>query len=282
MKKLFTTLAVALVFGLGVSAQSPGYSNTMYFTPCTAATNGITPPPGGTPGLSPSDSALTCGTHNAYLSDTIYFTNFTSFSGLTVNYLKIDSIYLPAGLCWSTNSANNQFSGGQSGVILVQGTPTAPQGQYKLRIIVDANAGPGGLINLTNQDAEALAHLRYRVRITDAGCPCPALNTTDTTDTYIAYTCTVGLHEVANGISDLSVVPNPFSTRATISFNSETEGTYTVKMTNLLGAVVSTKEVEVVNGQNDITIERNGMSTGMYLLSISNGKTTATRKVVID
>ena len=283
MKKLFTTLALGL--SLCAFAQTPTYWNTTYFSPCQAATNAVTPHISAVPGLSPSDSALPCAVTGTFVSDTIYFHNFVSFSGLNVNYLKIDSLYLPAGLCWSTNKANNQFSGGEDGVILVQGNLTAPQGQYKMRIIVDANAGPNGVVNLTNQVAEALAHLRYRVRVLNSTyCPCPALNTTDTTDAFIAYTCAVGVgvNEIASEISTVSVVPNPFSHTATLSFNAENQGTYTVKMTNLIGAVVSTKEVNVVAGKNDIAIERNGLSTGIYLLSITNGQSALTKKVIIE
>jgi hypothetical protein len=53
-------------------------------------------------------------------------------------------------------------------------------------------------------------------------------------------------------------------------------------MTNLIGAVVSTKEVNVVAGKNEIAIDRNSLSTGIYLLSISNGQSALTKKVIIE
>jgi hypothetical protein len=54
-----------------------------------------------------------------------------------------------------------------------------------------------------------------------------------------------------------------------------------MKMTNLIGAVVSSKEVNVTTGANELSINSNGISAGIYLLSLSNGQSAITRKVVI-
>ncbi|MBS1626142.1 MAG: T9SS type A sorting domain-containing protein [Bacteroidetes bacterium] len=281
MKKLFTTLALSIGICAAAFAQNnPLYFDTNVFQSVDGGITNITPIPGSVPGLSPSDSALPCGVKGATISDTIYFKNFTSFSGVNVTSLKIDSLYIPAGLTWHTSSANNTFQGGQDGVILVNGTTNVAQGVYKLRIVVDVNTSVG---SFNSVDAEALAHLRYHVRvISDPACPCPAIDPADSASVYTAYTCTVGLNEVAKNITDLSVKPNPFSGSAKIEFNSAVAGTYTLRMTNLLGAVVSSKEVEIYAGQNELMLDRNGLSSGIYLLSISSDKGIVTRKVTID
>lgn len=285
MKKLLPTLTFALGLCLSSFAQNISYLNTTYFTSCNSGTNTATPINSSTPGVSPGDSVLPCITRGIFRSDTIYITNYTMFDGLPVNYLKVDSIYLPTGLCWNTNKANNQFAGGESGVIIAQGITDAPQGQYKLRIIVDANAGIGGVITLTNQNAETLIGLRYRVRVIDTtGCPCPAMNHTDTTDSYIAYSCLQigGIDEPTNGISGLTIAPNPFSQKVTISFSSETEGRCIVKLSNLIGSEVSSKEANIRIGQNDIIMDRNGLPAGMYLLTISTSHGNMTGRVVVE
>ena len=283
MKKQLNTFAFALGLTLSVSAQNISYSDTTYFTSCNSGTNTVTPISSTTPGVSPGDSVLPCITRGVFISDTIYITNYTTFSGLNVNYLKVDSVYLPTGLCWSTNKANNQFAGGESGVLVAQGITSVAQGQYKLRIIIDANAGPAGVVNLTNQDAERLIGLRYRVRVTEVGCPCPPMNHADTTDSYIAYACVVGgINELAQSISGLSVTPNPFSRSVTMSFRSETEGVYAMRLVDLFGSVMSFRQARIIPGVNDIVMDRNGLSAGVYLLSVSDGSTTLTREVVIE
>jgi hypothetical protein len=202
-----------------------------------------------------------------------------------VSSLTIDSIgNLPAGTCWISNKANNTFAGGENGVIYVSGLNTALPGQYKLKILVHATAGAITLPPYT--DAETIANLRYYVRVICPGAATPDIDTVNgKTHAFIAYspaTCNVGINEVNNDLSNVSVVPNPFSKSATVSFNSDVEGTFTVKMVSLLGATVSSKEVNVARGKNEVSIERNNLSAGIYIMSVSNGTSSTTKKVIID
>lgn len=279
MKKIFTTLALVAGMYVGAMAQTSLYFDPTVFQSVNPGTTSITPHVGTTPGLSPSDSLLPCGVRGTFISDTIYFKNFTTFSVATINSLKIDSLYLPAGLTWRTTKANNTFTTGENGVILVEGTTNVAPGVYKLRIIVDIDATVIGPVH--NANAETLAHLRYHVRIVDnASSPCPDLDPADSTLVYKAYP--TGVNEVQSNISELSVKPNPFSGAAKVVFTAATAGTYSLKMTNLLGAVVSSKEVEIYAGQNELMLDRNGLSSGIYLMSIANEKGAITRKVTIE
>jgi hypothetical protein len=283
MKKLFTSLALIAGCTFGAYAQH-----------CAAVSNNVTPVLSNTAGLKPVSDSLNCLVPNTYVSDTIYFTNYSSAGTLgNIDYLKIDSLEnLPAGLCWTTNKTDNKFNGGESGVILVQGTTTAAPGQYKLRIVIDIKVG---LISLTNQDAETLTQtalgsaLRYYVRVKSASNCCFKVDTTAGKTNYfipeasITTGCTtLGVADVSNEISGLSVQPNPFASSATIRFSAENESSYSVKMMNLLGATVMTKEIKSVRGGNEITIDRNNLNAGIYLISVSNGKSSITKKVIIE
>ncbi|MBS1617461.1 MAG: T9SS type A sorting domain-containing protein [Bacteroidetes bacterium] len=290
MKKLFATLALCI----GICAVSFAQNNPMYFDSTTfRSVDGgqtfITPIQGTMPYVSPSDTALPCIIADTVISDTIYFHNFSGFSGFTVQSLRIDSIYLPAGLTWHTSSPTNTFTTGQDGVILINGATHVPAGVYKLRIVVSVDAPP---ISLSDADAEALDHLRYHVRVINSPyCQCPAIDPADSGSVYTAVNDNCGWEEFpgdTNGvydhyrISNFSIQPNPFSNSTKIEFNATEHGIYTLKMTNLLGAVVASKEVEVYNGANELMLDRNGLSSGIYLLSISNDKGTVTRKVAIE
>lgn len=277
MKKLFTTLV--LVAGIAVSS---------YAQHCSATSTSVSPRVGSAPGLTPTPDSLDCTVVGSVVSDTIYFKNFTAFSGFNVNSLTIDSIgNLPAGLCWVSNKANNTFAGGEDGIILVSGTCTGAPGQYKLKIIISASIQTIG--NINSQDAEALANLRYYVRVKSANNCCFKLDTTlGKTQSFIAESAlttgctTLGVAEISNEISGLSVQPNPFTTSASVRFNAENEASYSVKMMNLLGATVMTKEIKAVRGENDINIDRNNLNAGIYLISVSNGKSSITKKVIIE
>ena len=271
MKRLFTTLALFAGLSIGAFAQQ-----------CYTGANGITPHPAGTPGLSPNSDSLPCSVTGTQVNDTIYFTNFTSFSGTGVDSLTIDSIgNLPTGTCWTTSSATNTFAGGASGVIYVHGLNTAAPGQYSLSIFITGYL-VGNITVGPNANANQLAGLYYYVRVTASGCPCPPLDTVNgKTHPFIPATCT-GINEVQNSLTNVSIVPNPFNTTATVTFNSDVEGGFMVKMMNLLGEVVATKSVNVTHGTNTVDIERNNLSSGVYILSISNGNGSISKKVIIE
>ena len=271
MKRLFTTLALFAGLSIGAFAQQ-----------CYTGANGITPHPAGTPGLSPNSDSLPCSVTGTQVNDTIYFTNFTSFSGTGVDSLTIDSIgNLPTGTCWTTSSATNTFAGGASGVIYVHGLNTAAPGQYSLSIFITGYL-VGNITVGPNANANQLAGLYYYVRVTASGCPCPPLDTVNgKTHPFIPATCT-GINEVNSDLTNVSVVPNPFTNSAVVTFHSDIEGSFKLKMMNSLGQIVSTKEINVVHGSNQTNIERNGLSAGIYFLSISNASGAMTRKVVIE
>jgi len=291
MKKLFTTILCVTVFAAGAFAQH-----------CATATTSIAPKPAsGTPGLTPTPANLPCGIDSGtFNTDTIYFENYSSFAvggnTVTLNSLKIDSINnLPEGLCWETNVANNTFTTGQTGVIYVSGNCTAAPGQYKLKLIVDIKAGPGNVITYNNADAEVLtgtltgSPLRYYVRVRRPSCGCFGIDSVGGathyfTDDSVPVGCKkgVGINDISSELSAVSVTPNPFSNTAKLTFSSEAAGKYTVRMMNLLGSEVMNKEVSANSGNNEVTIERNNLTSGIYLISLSNRSGTITRKVIIE
>jgi len=273
MKKLFTTLTLVAGLSIGAFAQQ-----------CYTGANGITPHPAGTPGLSPNSDSLPCAVTGTQVSDTIYFTNFQSFNGVTVDSLAIDSIgNLPTGTCWTTSSPTNTFAGGASGVIYVHGLNLALPGQYSLKIFITGYLA-GGITVGPDANANTLAGLYYWVRVICADSACPALDTINgKTHDFIPYAaCPSGITQISNNLTNVSVVPNPFTSSANVTFNSDVEGTFSVKMMNLLGEVVTTKEVTVTRGTNQTELNRNGLSSGIYILSISNGNGSISKKVIID
>lgn len=278
MKKLIFTLSTLTLMATAANAQYCGGSATSVCTPRPATD---------TAGLTPTPQDLPCIVRGVAVDQVIFFEFFKSYNlngtNLTINSFKLDSIgNLPAGLCWKTNKANNTFAGGEVGCIRVTGTTTDPSGQYKLKIIATV-ATP--LVTLSKQDAETLASLRYYVRVNCSGVTCPDVDTTTgKTTPFISYnqTCTVGLEEASKDFNSLTVVPNPFSSSSTLSFVAEKDENYTVTITNIIGAVVATKNVAATVGPNEVKIERNGLAAGVYIVNLSNGKATEPRRIVIQ
>ncbi|MDB5283687.1 MAG: hypothetical protein JWO06_2762 [Bacteroidota bacterium] len=278
MKKVIFTLLTISSLYFTSSAQYCGNSGPSVCTPPTNLTQ---------PGLSPPSDSLAPVIDNIPTTTTIEFKNFNTiaFGGqtLTIQSLKIDTISnLPSGLCWATNKANNTFTNQEAGCIQVTGTTQAPAGQYKLYIIVDANVG---VAITTNADA---AGLHYYVRVDSNASEC--IHPVDTLQTqanpFISYAGLAcpgsGINEIESSFANMSVVPNPFTNQAVVSFTSVKGGMMTEKLTNILGSEVYKREIEVKVGENSTVIERNSIPAGVYFYTLGSGRSMVTKRVVIN
>jgi hypothetical protein len=276
MKKLFSGLALLFILSYGARAQYCYSPDSIFMNEPLFTNLGF---------FGPSDS-IACLTAGAYINDTIYFTTPTTISGFQIDTLTIDSIgNLPVSLCWVSNKPSNSFGAGEVGAILLNGRSSSPPGQYKLQIFIGV-AGP--VLNLSPYtNAETAMQLRCYLRIDCPGAACPPSDTTLGKDSfYISYAsqipCTLGITEVNSNISQLSIVPNPFNTSTLVSFYADIAEVNTIRLTDLLGNIVITKETTVIPGSNQITIDKGGLATGMYLLSILSQAGTTTRKVIVE
>ncbi|MCW3124854.1 MAG: hypothetical protein JWO03_512 [Bacteroidetes bacterium] len=259
MKKV---LLFAIVFSL--------FSVATYAQHCAAATNSVTPhTASGSPGFSPSTDRIPCIDSATNVSDTLYFENFTTISGLPVDFVRFDSIEnLPAGLCWTTNVANNTYTAGQTGAILISGRCIAPRGQYKLRIIVSASAG-GGAFPFPNQNLETLSAnffppaIRYYLRVKCASANCPALDTVNgATNPFIAYTT------ASCATSTLT---------ATITPSGATTFCQGDSVILTAGPAGSTYFWNTPSSARAITVK----TSGTYTVTVTNGGNSATASVVV-
>ncbi len=279
MKKLISTLSLVGILASSIYAGNCGTTST------------VSPKPqSGVAGLSPlSDSLPVVINDGRAINQVIYFENYdttrTAGQLVTVQTLKIDSIEnLPAGLCWKTNKANNTFNGKETGVIQVTGSTNALAGQYKLRIKVTAVTD---IVTLPKVDAEAVTGLRYFVRVACVDNEASPLKV-DEASPYPSFkadtrACIVAINNVEANISDLSINPNPFSTVTKVSFTSDNEEKYSVRLTNILGSVVFAQDIVSKNGGNNVVaIENKNYANGVYFVTITNGKSSVTRRVVIE
>ena len=279
MRKSFILLSLILGLTIGAHAQQCLMdSGIAVTTPINVDTTSLA-------FFTPSSDSLACIPTGwvPYIQDTLYFTTFRTLNGFNVDSMTIDSINnLPPGLCWSSNSPDNTFAGGQNGAISISGQIAASPGQYKLMVWVHSTTDvfPIPLDNL-----EHLIGLRYYIRVACPSQSCPPVDTSGGKDSlYIPYptTCDVGIEQISSSLSKISVQPNPFSSQAVVTFDSSIEGVFTLKMINLLGEVVSIRDIDVMHGNNQAFIERKNLSPGMYLLSISNADGSVTDKIVIE
>ncbi len=276
MRKIFGLTILIMTLSLAAIAQHCQAFDSTVIVPGTYTT----------PGFMPAADNQACAIAGASVSDTIYFTNFTTISGFAVDSLIIDSIgNLPNGLCWVTNKVTNTFGAGENGVIYVSGQCFAEPGQYKLQIFIEAT---GTIAIPPYSNAETGLGLRYYLRVACPGSSCMPIDSSGGVDSlFIPYSSQLpcaadGIKEVGNSISAFDAAPNPFSTSTVVTFYAENPDLNTLRLTDMLGNVIWSKDITVSQGSNTVTVERGQVTNGIYLLSLSGASGFASKKLVIE
>lgn len=76
--------------------------------------------------------------------------------------------------------------------------------------------------------------------------------------------------------------PNPFTNVTNINYNTLKAENVTMKVYNMLGGLVYSKQQQSVQGKNIIEFDGSKLSAGMYIYTVSNGAETITRKMTIN
>ncbi len=270
MKKILLVIAAIAVFAFNsVNAQWCGEVNSAI-------------PPQSTQLGFPDPDSVPCAIQGVAYADTMNFQMYSTFTYAgthSLDSITIDTILgLPCGFCWSLNKANRTYVPNELGALIIKGTTSDPVGQYNIKMKIEAY--------LTGASSETIlpstvyaAGIRVFVRVAAPSGPCTAVDTSQNrTDQVPSTTCSVGINEVAANLNSVNIMPNPMSSGAELYFVAEKSATYQVKITDVTGKVISVKEILAVSGANTSTIERNNLPAGMYLLTLSDGVSSITRK----
>lgn len=76
--------------------------------------------------------------------------------------------------------------------------------------------------------------------------------------------------------------PNPFSSTTEIFYNLPQNGNVLIKMYDMLGNVVMNKNTEGKSGINKFSVLANSFAPGIYMYSVTFGKNTITRRMIIS
>jgi hypothetical protein len=247
MKKL---LLLSAVIGLAISSESS-------FAQCVPDLS-IT-----TPGIYPdSATGLASGTVGVPYNEVIQakVLTDTSLNGLPViitNITLSGVSGLPPGLSYACTPSSCVFPGGSNGCLLISGTPTTA-GVYPLVVELTANG-------------------------TIFGIPAPPQVTTLT-----YYSITIDVNSgLAGDLSSLNfeVVsnnPNPASTYTDVTFTTPVAGDFTIKLYNMIGKEVIKQNIRGMAGHNSTRLELADVAPGIYMISIENGITSVTRRMIVS
>jgi hypothetical protein len=163
---------------------------------------------------------------------------------------------LPPGLTYSCNPANCVFPGGTNGCLLLSGTPTTA-GSFTLNVDLD------------------VAGTLFGVPLTQ-----PA-----TVDYYVIdINSPTGLGDDVSALQFelLQNKPNPAVNYTDVSFTSPIGGDFNVKVFNLIGKEVYRQTIRGMAGMNTTRISTADFIPGVYMLTIENGSSVATRRMIVS
>ena len=80
-----------------------------------------------------------------------------------------------------------------------------------------------------------------------------------------------------------SVFPNPTTSKSSLNVNALSEvNNVSVSITNALGAIVSTKNIELTIGKNTIDLDSQNLSDGLYFVTIGTNNSKITKKFMVS
>jgi hypothetical protein len=84
-----------------------------------------------------------------------------------------------------------------------------------------------------------------------------------------------------NELDKLSIYPNPSKGEFTVGFNSNSNNDISIKVFDIRGRSIYTKTFETVNRFDEV-IRLSDAQSGVYLLQISNGSQSVTKRIIIE
>lgn len=174
---------------------------------------------------------------------------------------------LPTGIDYACNPPDCIFDVNTQGCIVLYGTPDVAQPDvFDLEIsVVITLPGPTPFpYQFPNDQVPGNFFMHVQNDCVD-DCQCDPLSS---------------VYELGQDISFL-VQPNPSSGYALLQVESAVSGDYQLLLTDMLGRVLLQREINLLEGANTIELNGSDLPAGMYQVSISNGRSMVTRKLVL-
>jgi hypothetical protein len=109
-----------------------------------------------------------------------------------------------------------------------------------------------------------------------------ANDASEVTYVYFKYNVPAGLIKQSTFLSNVSAVyPNPVSSSAFLNVTAAKDIQTEITIVNALGSVVSSSSTELTKGKNTVKLPTENLNAGVYFVSLSNGSTIITRKIMI-
>jgi hypothetical protein len=84
-------------------------------------------------------------------------------------------------------------------------------------------------------------------------------------------------------VSSLSAYPNPTTGKATVTFNSDRNANYSLKVVDMIGNILISENVAAVEGTNTKEINLENVAQGLYIISVqTEGSQAETMRLIVE
>lgn len=98
----------------------------------------------------------------------------------------------------------------------------------------------------------------------------------------VNLSCRTVADEIEITDSEIVVYPNPTSGKILVTFNSETETKYLIRITDLIGNIISNEVFTSETGMNTREFDITGVTKGVYMVTLSADEVvTKTTRIVV-
>ena len=110
-----------------------------------------------------------------------------------------------------------------------------------------------------------------------------AFNKSDSIQITFSYNgAIVGIKENQKTLSSLSLFPNPANDNAVLKISSNKEQNTQMSIYTVMGSLVDKQSITLNTGENDIKLNVKNYPSGVYFVSINDGNTTVTKRLVVS
>lgn len=109
-------------------------------------------------------------------------------------------------------------------------------------------------------------------------------NTSDAVIFTLVYNSSVatGIKQNAGNANSLEIFPNPAKEIAYLNVQVTKSAASQLVVMNAIGEVVIAKDIKLNEGKNKINLEIDNLNSGVYFVSIKNGNTSISKKLIIQ
>jgi hypothetical protein len=89
-------------------------------------------------------------------------------------------------------------------------------------------------------------------------------------------------NNASGSFSGLNLYPNPSQGIVNVSFNSEVANSATLKVSDLVGKIIVTQNIQVAEGANKFTIDLTPYSKGIYFMELNDESNRTVQRLILD